>query len=170
MQEGKVRIALLISQDQLVGRFNILVHTETQQLIFAKVFFLSLKTLCLECFQTESEANFHFVGRCLFNPNNKKTFEHEPKARKHNRQSRICVSDSSLVVAWTQQLSATSKPSLPPFLDIHEVKNISFPVKHHSTKKKKKNTRWRGRVYNLLLQKGKGWGARIRINKVFRAD
>lgn len=47
-RRGKARIALRTSEDQLVERFNILVRTEAQRLIFAKFFFFpSLSEPCV---------------------------------------------------------------------------------------------------------------------------
>lgn len=73
---GKARIALITSEDQLVGRFNILVHTETQQLIFAKYFFfLSLsQNLVSRVFSNREWSKFSFCGQMFIQPKQQEDF------------------------------------------------------------------------------------------------
>lgn len=130
---GKARIALLTSEDQLVGRSNILVETGTQ-LIFAKFFFPLSKPCVSSVFKQRVKQIFVLWADVYSTQTTRRLLSMSQKLESTTGKA-ASVSDSSLAVAWTQQLSATPGPSLLPFLDIHEVKNISFPVKHHSTKK-----------------------------------
>lgn len=67
------------------------------------------------------------MGSCLFNPNNKNTFEHEPKAGKHNgRSSHARIQPLPKVSA--SALSVFLLPHFSPSACAHEVKYISLPA------------------------------------------